>query len=302
MPRVYRTYLVGMVTAVLMVLNTLIFAISGYGATLLKVTLPFAKGQALSGKIADLTIKGWLWVMLRILKSRQAACIDLAALQDLRRDESYLVVANHRSWADVMVMLPLFQDRLPLPKAFAKRELFWFPIIGTAFWTLDFPFVKRYSRRYLQRHPEKRGHDLEITRKACERYRHRYISILIFPEGGRFTEARYLAQASPHRHLLRPKAGGLATALYAMGGKITTMLDITIVYPQNRVTFWDYLCDNLAPVTVLVRKCPVPREFWEMEYAVDPEFKGKFQGWINTVWMEKDELIEQVLKGGGNGI
>src|SRR3546814_8526023 len=62
---------------------------------------------------------------------------------------------------------------------------------------------------------------------------------MVFVEGPRFSEAKRVAQSSPYRHLLKPKAGGLAVALNAMGTRFRSMLDVTIAYPEGIPRFWD---------------------------------------------------------------
>jgi len=46
--------------------------------------------------------------------------------------------------------------------------LIWVPFLGLAFWALDYPFMKRYSKELLEKRPELKGKDLEITKAAYE--------------------------------------------------------------------------------------------------------------------------------------
>jgi hypothetical protein len=48
-----------------------------------------------------------------------------------------------------------------------------------------------------------------------------------FVEGTRFTPAKHAAQQSPYKHLLKPKAGGLALALHVLGDRFDSLLDVT---------------------------------------------------------------------------
>ena len=214
-------------------------------------------------------------------------------------NEWYFVNSNHQSWTDIVVMLKIFTGRIPFLKFFLKQELFWIPILGTAWWALDYPFMKRYSKKFLEKHPELRGKDLETTRKACERYQHSPVSILNFIEGTRFTPEKHRKQKPSYRHLLRPKAGGFAFAVSAMAGKISNMLDVTVVYPEGPVNFWDFLCGRLSRVVVRVRTYVIPEEFLKGDYQEDPEFRKRFQAWVSNLWHEKDELIERLRKEQG---
>lgn len=49
------------------------------------------------------------------------------------------------------------------------KQLAWVPFIELACWALDIPFMRRYSRSYHIRHPERRGKDVETTRRSCEK-------------------------------------------------------------------------------------------------------------------------------------
>ncbi len=55
----------------------------------------------------------------------------------------YLVSSNHQSWVDILVLQRIFHGRIPFLKFFLKQELIWVPVIGLAWWALDFPFMKR---------------------------------------------------------------------------------------------------------------------------------------------------------------
>ncbi len=82
----------------------------------------------------------------------------------------YLLISNHHSWADIVVLCVLFRKHIPMNKYFLKQQLAWVPFIGLACWALDMPFMRRYSRSYLIRHPERRGKDVETTRRSCENF------------------------------------------------------------------------------------------------------------------------------------
>ncbi len=102
----------------------------------------------------------------------------------------YLLISNHHSWADIVVLCVLFRKHIPMNKYFLKQQLAWVPFIGLACWALDMPFMRRYSRSYLIRHPERRGKDVETTRRSCEKFRSHPTTIVNFVEGSRFTEEK----------------------------------------------------------------------------------------------------------------
>ncbi|HVT35895.1 MAG TPA: acetyltransferase, partial [Nevskiaceae bacterium] len=140
---------------------------------------------------------------------------------------------------------------------------------------------------------------LETTRKACERFRNQPALILNYLEGTRFTQAKHDRQQSPYRHLLKPKSGGFAFTIAALGERLNSLLDITIVYPQGAMGFWDFLCGRMRRVIVEVRQLKIPAEFFSGSYENDPEFRARFQKWIGELWSQKDQRIGQLLAQSG---
>ena len=170
------------------------------------------------------------------------------------------------------------------------------PVIGLAWWALDFPFMKRHSRAALRKNPELRQQDRETTRKACAKFALVPTSVMNFAEGTRFTRAKHQAQASPYRHLLKPKAGALALALNAMGEQFHSLIDVTIVYPGGVPTFWHFLCGTTPRVILRARQLPIPAEFCVGDYEGDAEFRGMLHRWLADIWTAKDEQIDALLK------
>lgn len=298
------SYLLGVVSIVLMALNTFLSMVPIYILSLLKFIIRLPAWQRICSRMLMKTATSWMWGIIFILKLTQKISWDVKGIDDLSLDEWYFVNSNHQSWTDIIVMIKIFTGRIPFLKFFLKQELFWVPMLGTAWWALDYPFMKRYSKEFLEKHPELRGKDLEVTRKACERYKHSPVSILNFIEGTRFTPEKHRKQESPYRHLLRPKAGGFAFAISSMTGKITNMLDVTVVYPEGPVNFWGLLCGRLSRVVVRVQQLVIPEEFLYGNYQDDPDFKERFQAWVSKLWQEKDELIESLSKeyGGAHSL
>jgi len=229
------------------------------------------------------------------MKLTQRTRWDVAGLGDLPYRGWYMVNCNHQSWVDILVLQHLLNRRIPLLKFFLKRQLIYVPVIGLAWWALDFPFMRRHTDAQLKRHPEKRFDDIEATRRACEKFALVPTSVMNFAEGTRFTHAKHRAQHSPYRHLLRPKAGALALALGALGGRFDSLLDVTIVYPEGAPTFWQFLCGNVHHVVVRARQVPIPAELRGGDYARDPKYRKAFQHWLQALWQEKDATIAGLL-------
>ena len=178
---------------------------------------------------------GWMWLT-------QRTQWDVQGIHELPYRGWYLVNSNHQGAVDIFALQHVMNRRIPMLKFFIKQQLFYVPVIGLAWWALDFPFMKRHSAAALRKNPALREQDRETTRRACEKFALVPTSVMNFAEGTRFTPAKHAAQASPYRHLLKPKAGALALALHAMGHQFHSLVDVTLVYPDGVPTFWQFLC------------------------------------------------------------
>lgn len=219
---------------------------------------------------------------------------EIRGLEDLRDDEWYLVIANHQTWIDIIALQTVLNRRIPFLKFFLKQELIWFPFLGMAWWGLDMPFMKRYSKSYLAKNPHKKGKDLEVTRKACEKFRYTPTSVINFIEGTRFTPEKKIKRASPFEYLLPPRAGGLALTLDTMGPMFNAILDVTIVYPGGRPLFWAMCYGEFDHVIIEFKKRPVEQWMIAGDYVNDRDFRREFHRWLTQIWQEKDERIAAI--------
>ncbi|MBS3809952.1 MAG: acyltransferase [Desulfobacterales bacterium] len=242
----------------------------------------------------------WAWIHINgfILRLTQDIEIDAQGLEGFSQDRSYLVISNHRSWADILVLQHLWRRRIPFLKFFIKKELIWVPLLGIAWWALDFPFMKRYSKEFIEKHPELKGKDIETTRKYCEKFKRSPNTVINFLEGTRFDEKKRDKQQSPHQYLLKPRAGGAAVVLSAMGECLDAIIDVTIVYPKNStpLPFWSFLRGDIPKVVVRARRLEIPSEFVGRNYEQDQDFRQQFLTWVNELWAKKDRQIEQILR------
>ncbi len=220
---------------------------------------------------------------------------DVAGIPDeLDRDGHYLVISNHISWVDIFVYFRIFHARTAFIRFFLKHRLIWFPFAGQACWALEFPFLRRHTAEYLQRHPEKRGEDIRTARKACQRYRHIPVTILSFLEGTRFTSEKQEEQDSPWRHLLRPRIGAIAFVLASLGEQLDAVFDATVAYAGGDISLWRFVCGRVPRIVVRVRKIDVPAEFLTVEITEPGPARERFRSWIDALWSEKDAELERL--------
>ena len=284
--------------ATLVGLNTLIHTPVLFFFMLLKLAIPIAGARRLLTDALTAIAESWITVNSTLLDLFTPTRIELHGTPRLDPRGRYLVLCNHRSWCDIPVLQAVFNRRIPLLRFFLKQQLIWVPVLGLAWWALDFPFMRRHSRAKLMRNPQLRAQDLEATRRACEKFATTPVSIMNFIEGTRFTEEKHAKQSTPYRHLLRPRAGGVAAVLDAMGDKLQAVLDVTLVYCDPRPSMAALLSGQLRKIEVHVTERTVPAELVQGgDYEADKHYRSRCQRWINELWAEKDALIASRLAG-----
>ncbi len=285
--------LVGAIASLLMLLNILLWVPILVLVSLIKLLLPFKRVRLFIDPLLLRIAEAWIAGNSGWMRLTQALNWDVSGIDNLSPRQWYLVVCNHQSWVDILVLQHVLNRRIPLLKFFLKQQLIWVPIMGLAWWALEFPFMRRHSEAYLQKHPEARGKDAATTRAACEKYALVPTSVMNFLEGTRCTPAKQQRQQSPYRHLLKPKAGGVTLALDAMGEKFGAVLDITLIYPAGTPNFWQFLQGHVPRVVVQVRTLPVPKVPPDISQNHALALREICQQWVNQLWTEKDAQIHQ---------
>lgn len=217
---------------------------------------------------------------------------EIRGLENLKKDQSYLLICNHQGLLDILVLQAKLDKYLPQLRYFMKQELFWIPLIGQACYIMGYPFMKRYSKRYIKKHPEKRNTDIETTRKACQRFDKTPITLINYVEGTRFTKDKAKKRRSPYQHLLTPKAGGIALVLSAMDQQIKTILNTTIIYSEPEQATITFLKGKMKKIIIQVEEFTIPSEL-RGDYQNDRKFRVHFQNWLNGIWRAKDQLIDE---------
>ena len=273
-------------------LNTILWFIPIIVLALVRLILPIPPVRRMITRALMSFGENWVSLNRYILAGGGALRWQALGVDDLRHDGWYLVIANHQTWVDIVVLQTILNGRIPFLKFFIKQELIWFPFLGMAWWALDMPFMKRYSRSYLAKHPEKKGKDLEAARKACEKFRDTPTAIINFIEGTRFSEAKHDRQHSPYRNLLVPRAGGMAIALSLMGELFDAVLDVTLVYPDGTPRFWGLCCGDKVRVNANVHALPCDAQLIGGDYQNDRAYRRDVHQWLTEIWKEKDQLID----------
>ena len=289
----------GIIASLLFGLNVLFWPMLVFVFSILKFLLPFLPLRRLFDRILLWFAENWISCNSGWMRLTQKTKWDVQGLEGLNYHGWYLVISNHQSWVDIFVMQHLLNRRIPLMKFFLKQELIWVPVMGIAWWALDFPFLRRHSVEYFKNHPEQKGKDFETTRRTCQKFTHIPTSVMNFLEGTRFTEAKHTRQMQPYKYLLRPKSGGIALALSVLGDKFNSLLNVTIVYPEGIPTFWEFLCGRIRRVIVRIQTMTIPEQFLHGDYEDDKTFRIAFHQWVQQLWQEKDLQIQLLMKEAG---
>ena len=286
----------GTIALLLLTVNTLFWCALLFVLALVKLVLPFKAVRLRLDPMLNAVAMAWVTCNTAWMKLTQRTTWDVQGVDELPFRGWYLVNCNHQSWVDIFVLQRAMNGHIPMLKFFLKQQLIYVPVIGLAWWALDFPFMKRHSRAELRKNPKLREEDRETTRRACAKFALVPTSVMNFAEGTRFTPEKHAAQASPYTHLLKPKAGALALALNAMGDQFHSLIDATIVYPDGIPSFWDFLCGNTPRVVLRVRQLPIPPAFCTGDYEGDTVFRGTVHRWLADIWEFKDAEIAQVMQ------
>lgn len=287
----------GVISVFFYFLNTVFWFLPIMLCSLIKL-IPITFSQKIMSRAVDQFATWWIDVNNLNQRIFSRTSIKQSLPNNLSKDDWYLVIANHQSWVDILVLQRVFNRNIPFLKFFLKKNLIYVPFLGLAWWGLDFPFMQRYSKAFLQKNPHLKGSDLKATQKACKKFEHNPVSIMNFVEGTRFSEdktATKFAKQLGLKRTLAPKSGGIAFVLQAMGNKLSTLLNVTIHYPDGIPSYWAFISGKVPKIQVEVEKLDIhslyEQNIMSPAYFDDSEQRKKFQDWLNQLWQEKEQTL-----------
>ncbi|MFT5677218.1 MAG: 1-acyl-sn-glycerol-3-phosphate acyltransferase [Paraglaciecola sp.] len=289
--------IVGSIASIGYLINTVFWVIPIVIFSFLKL-IPIRPWQTAISHLLDGCATSWINVNTVNQKLTHSTQLEVSGIETLTLRDWYLVISNHQSWVDILILQRVLNGKIPFLKFFLKKELIWVPFLGIAWWALDFPFMHRHSKSFLAKNPHLKGKDLKNTQKACEKFRFKPVSVMNFVEGTRFTEQKHNRQGEVFTHLLKPKAGGMAFVLSAMGSQLHKLVDVTIYYPHGIPSYWDFVCGRVDSIQIKVNILSIEEllnsESFGDDYFDNPAQRVKFQKWLNQLWSEKDALLKQM--------
>ena len=291
------TMLMGIVMAIFLFLNTLCWGSLILLLALIRCAVPIISFKKRLGLWSD--VCGNRWVQANRFMLRYMGHIDLEVNGCDQFDtwdpkQWYLLISNHQSYMDILILQSIFYKKMPFIKFFMKKELFWMPFIGIVWWAMGFPFIKRYSKEMLRKKPHLIGKDTETMQRICDEFKLNPVSVAIFLEGTRFTAEKKALQRSPYQYLLKPKSAGVAYVSTAMRDCIQYIVDVTIAYPHGKKGFLDFILGRIHKVKVEVRVIPVQDNCSNPELSVLQRQKNNIK-WVNQLWADKDRAMKKMM-------
>ncbi len=239
----------------------------------------------------ETTALAWVYVNYFILHYLLFLKIEVIGADQITPGKNYFVLANHQSWVDILMLEDALIGRTGWSRYFIKKNLMHVPLTGWACKSLHFPYMYRFPKSHLAKHPEDKGKDVEITKRSCAELRELYFKLNNFPEGTRFTKTKHNNQKSPYKNLLKPKSGGVANAFNILHDRLECILSLTIIYAE-KPNIMKLFFGQMTKVKIIIDKIPLTEDLIG-DYANDPQFRIHFQKFISSVWERKDRLLKE---------
>jgi 1-acyl-sn-glycerol-3-phosphate acyltransferase len=236
---------------------------------LLKALIRHQASHRLFDMIVDKIYRAAVWFDSFWLFS--VLSIELEILGEVPDDRSSncIVISNHRSWFDILLLQFLIVRKGPLLMFLIKQELIYVPVVGWICLALNFPRLNR-GKSELSRH-----RDYSSVASATQKPG----ALMNFVEGTRFTKDKQASQGSEYQHLLKPRSGGFRIMLQNLPE--ATVFDFTLGYPKDGLTFWQCLSGEHRRYQVHISA------FLAADSPEDPV------DWLIELWAEKDQLLAQ---------
>lgn len=282
--------IIGITSITILVLNTFILSCLLIPLGIIKFFLPITALKVLFTKFIIKVGELWIFTNKIWVKALHNPKWQIIGKENIKSDGWTIATSNHQSFADIFLLQDITNRKMPMLKFFMKYVLIYVPVIGLSWWALDMPFLKRYTKKQLENNPELHGKDVREMKRALKHYALYPVTVFSFAEGTRFTIKKNLHQKSPFKNLLKPKEGGLATAL-SLVNEIDSLIDFTIKFDTKKRSFWDYLCGRMNSVKVIIREIKIPAKFLNIDLLENKILRSEFKDWLHDIWNEKDTLI-----------
>ena len=273
--------LVGGFSALVIATATVLVCIPLYVLGVIRLIVPISSFRRVLAYPMDVVIDVWVSSFRWLIRICRLIDIEVELPPQLNdRRDWQVIVCNHQSWVDIVILQVSFRDVAPVLKFFTKHELIWVPFVGLAMWFLGFPYVYRASSRGSRLSATKREINESVLKREGKRFLDKPVAVINFVEGTRFTPVKRDSRGSPYENLLQPRRGGLLQTLVVLEDRVETVLNATIRYRGRVPGFWDLLSGQTDGVQLVVEEISKP--------STDQE---TLTNWLNDLWNEKDRQL-----------
>lgn len=288
-------FVIGFLSFLYITLNLTFWIVPVAVCAVCKPLMPFAwvkkTTTGVINRIYHLAVSVNDWLFFSILQNN----IDFNGKEELAENQNYLVLANHRSWVDILVLQSLLNKRGGPIQFIVKRELILMPLIGLICWAYGYPFVRRASLKSSQKNILKTEKDFNRIGDNFDKESGFFLCLINFVEGTRFSPVKFKKFSSRYRHLLNPRVGGLHYILKNYGEKLHVILDFTIAYECAEPIFWKFLAGRCKRIRIDLQKIPMAVLIKNLGTTFSDIEVLQVAAWIKGLWKEKDAKIERML-------
>ena len=282
-------WLRGSLAIAFIAVNTILVCAPLYLMALLRLPLVGGWRRTLTKRM-DMAIDLWVSANRGLLRALRSVDLDVVwPPAPLRRDQWCMVVSNHQTWADILLLQTVLRPALPPLKFFTKQQLIWLPLAGLAMKLLGFPYVRRGRPNADGSRAEAASKDREATLAACAVFRNHPTAVLSFLEGTRFTAAKRAAQGSRFERLLNPRIGGLGYVLAGLGEQLHQLVDVTIFYPDGAPGFWAFLGGRRRRVRMWIETHEATAAMRGPDAATQ---RTELKPFVESLWRAKDARLQ----------
>jgi 1-acyl-sn-glycerol-3-phosphate acyltransferase len=231
-----------------------------------------------------------IWGLWVLMAERQNQMEIRFTGDEIRPRENALVLPNHQSMTDVLLLLCFGwrARRLGDLKWFVKDPVKYVPGPGVGMWFLDCIFVKR---NWLS--------DRENIGRLFHKYKREQIPLFLvsFLEGTRLRPskleaaqrfARERGQYEPS-HTLVPRTKGFVFTMLGLGDHLDAVYDVTIGYDGKPPSLYACFLGDVRRLDVHVRR---------FERSTLPTDEEGLVGWALELFQEKDRLLAERARTG----
>ncbi len=286
----------GVLNMTFMAVSTILVAVGVYVFAFLAWLMPGKKLTAAIEKILHRFPVYWIDLLGFSMRITAGKRYDIRGSGDFDVNKPYLLVSNHVSALDIIVLGYVFHRKTPCMKFFMKKQLLWtLPFAGLATWLLGYPFMERHTSSQIRKRPELKNKDIETTKKACQKFVRHVSTIMNYVEGTRFSEEKRQQKSSPYRYLLKPKTAGVAIVANELQHELGGVIDATLAYLPRQLSFWKFVCGDFDSIICDYRLLPISDEILG-NYYEDREYRKRVQAWLNGLWQEKDQRLHEIYQ------